>query len=66
MGKSVETCNRSMECNGQWIRFKGFEDDYYHIKCSECGQYWSDDEYAKIFKYCFNCGVRMEMKNERM
>ena len=45
---------------GHWIRFKEFENGYYHIKCSECGQYWSIDGHAKTFKYCFNCGARME------
>ena len=44
---------------GHWIRFKEFENGYYHIKCSECGQYWSIDGHAKIFRYCFNCGAKM-------
>lgn len=49
------------ERTGKWIRFKD-EDGYYHIKCSECGQYWSVDRHAKIFKYCFNCEARMEVE----
>ena len=44
---------------GHWIRFKEFEDGCYHIKCSECGQYWSIVGHAKIFKHCFNCGAKM-------
>ena len=44
---------------GKWIRFKEFENGYYHIRCSECGQYWSVDGHAKAFKYCFNCGAKM-------
>ena len=44
---------------GEWIRFKNFESGYFHIKCSNCGQYWSIDDHAKIFKYCFNCGADM-------
>ena len=44
---------------GQWIRFK-YKDGNWHIKCSKCGQYWSVDGHAKIFKYCFNCGLKME------
>jgi len=44
---------------GDWIRFKNFEEGYFHIKCSKCGQYWSIDDHAKIFKYCFNCGSDM-------
>lgn len=43
----------------RWIRFKEFEHGYYHLKCSECGQYWSVDGHAKTFKYCFNCGAKM-------
>lgn len=49
---------------GHWIRFKEFENGYYHIKCSECGQYWSVDGHAKIFRYCFNCGAKMEEVEE--
>jgi ribosomal protein S27E len=49
---------------GHWIRFKEFENGYYHIKCSECGQYWSIDGHAKIFRYCFNCGAKMEEVEE--
>lgn len=45
---------------GHWIRFKDIKHgNYYHIKCSECEQYWSIDGHAKIFKYCFNCGAKM-------
>lgn len=44
---------------GHWIRFKEFENGYYHIRCSECGQYWSVDGHAKVFKHCFNCGAKM-------
>ena len=60
MGKSVETCNRSMEYNGRWIRLKEFKDNYYHIKCSECDQYWSIN--GCTIKCCFNCDARMEVQ----
>jgi ribosomal protein S27E len=50
---------------GHWIRFKEFENGYYHIKCSECGQYWSIDGHAKIFRYCFNCGAKMTESEEK-
>lgn len=49
---------------GHWIRFKEFENGYYHIKCSECGQYWSVDGHAKVFKHCFNCGAKMKGENK--
>ena len=71
--RSKETCEdlklfdklpsvKPQERTGHWIRFKEFENGYYHIKCSECGQYWSIDGHAKIFKYCFNCGAKMEVE----
>lgn len=44
---------------GEWLKFKNFESGYFHIKCSNCGQYWSIDNHAKTFKYCFNCGAEM-------
>ena len=50
---------------GHWIRFKEFENGYYHIMCSECGQYWSVDGHAKVFKHCFNCGAKMEGENKK-
>lgn len=44
---------------GEWVRFQSNEFQPWHIRCSECGQYWSIDDHAKIFKYCFNCGANM-------
>lgn len=49
---------------GYWIRFKEFEHGYFHIKCSNCGQYWSIADHDKIFKYCFNCGAKMRGEAE--
>ena len=47
---------------GYWIMHKLVPDGYYHIKCSVCGQFWSVSEHNKVFKYCFNCGAKMEGK----
>lgn len=47
---------------GHWVKFKEFEDGFYHIRCSECGQFWSADGHAKVFRYCFNCGAKMEVE----
>lgn len=58
--KAYELGKAEQSKTGHWIRFKEFENGYYHIKCSECGQYWSVDGHAKIFRYCFNCGAKME------
>ena len=59
---AIEQLQPAKPPTGHWIRFKEFENGYYHIKCSECGQYWSIDGHAKIFKYCFNCGAKMEVE----
>ena len=45
---------------GHWIIHKLEPNGYDHIKCSVCGQFWSVSGHNKIFKYCFNCGAKME------
>ena len=45
---------------GYWIIYRLVPDGYDHIKCSVCGQYWSVADHSKFFKYCFNCGAKME------
>ncbi len=39
---------------GKWI----YEHGYY---CSECGDFWAEDdrEMIKVFNYCPNCGAKM-------
>ena len=49
---------------GHWIEHKLVPDGYDHIKCSVCGQFWSVSDHNKIFKYCFNCGAKMEGENK--
>lgn len=43
--------------HGRWIKL-------YHgnYKCSECGDWWGNDdnEMVEDFKFCPNCGARME------
>lgn len=49
---------------GHWVIFNdgtGDNPENDHMKCSECGQYWSDPQYSKVFKYCFNCGAEMDL-----
>ena len=48
---------------GYWIRYRLVPNGYDHIKCSRCGQYWSVADHSKFFKYCFNCGAKMEGEN---
>lgn len=45
--------------HGEWIRFRQEESQPWHIKCSNCGQYWSIADHAVTFKFCFNCGADM-------
>lgn len=44
---------------GNWIIYREAEDQPRHMKCSYCGQYWSDSIHAFVFKRCFTCGAIM-------
>ena len=43
--------------HGRWEKL--YQGNY---KCSECGDWWAadDEEEIKTFRYCPNCGARME------
>lgn len=45
---------------GRWIRYKNNPTQPEHIKCSNCGQYWSIADHDKIFDICFKCGADMK------
>ena len=52
--------------HGEWSTI---EDDYCGLtalQCSECNQeYWFEDEPPmKIYKYCPNCGAKMDIEKE--
>ena len=51
---------------GHWEKFREDNDpkNPEHMKCSNCGQYWAISEHEKIFKYCFNCGSKMDGETE--
>jgi len=49
---------------GEWIRYRDNPHQPEHIKCSNCGQYWSIADHDKTFEYCFKCGARMEAEND--
>lgn len=46
---------------GKWIKL--YAGNY---KCSVCGDWWGNDdnEMVEDFKYCPNCGARMEVEND--
>lgn len=48
--------------HGRWIRFKESDPEtgYIHMRCSVCSAYWSDPSHADHFRYCPNCGAKME------
>ena len=46
--------------HGRWIRFKEYDSCYVHMKCSACSAYWSDPSHADHFRYCPNCGAKMD------
>ena len=60
---AVQALSVSDREKGEWIRFQSNEFQPWHIRCSNCGQYWSIDGHAEIFKYCFNCGADMRNNN---
>ena len=51
---------------GEWIRYRDNPHQPEHIKCSNCGQYWSVADHDKTFDFCFKCGAYMRKggKNE--
>ncbi len=46
--------------HGHWIRFKESDTCYVHMRCSACSAYWSDPSHADYFRYCPNCGAKMD------
>ena len=46
--------------HGKWIIRVDDGDLFNHVHCTNCDFYWSNERHAKIFKYCPNCGARMD------
>ena len=46
--------------HGHWIRFKEHDSCYIHMRCSACSAYWSDPSHSDYFRYCPNCGAKMD------
>lgn len=53
--------------HGRWIWFKepDSETGYIHMRCSVCSAYWSDPSHADHFRYCPNCGAKMDGKERQ-
>lgn len=45
--------------HGKWIIRVDDGDLFNHVHCTNCDFYWSNERHAKIFKYCPNCGAKM-------
>ena len=45
--------------HGEWIIRVDDGDLFSHLHCTNCDFYWSNERHAKIFKYCPNCGAKM-------
>jgi DNA-directed RNA polymerase subunit RPC12/RpoP len=54
----TEESNAAQVRHGRWIKL--YAGNY---KCSECGDWWrnDDNEMIKDFSYCPNCGSRMDL-----
>ena len=46
--------------HAHWIRFKERDSCYIHMRCSACSAYWSDPSHSDYFRYCPNCGAKMD------
>lgn len=33
----------------------------YHLNCTVCGFYWRETGHAKYFRFCPNCGAKMDL-----
>ena len=56
----IPTADVAPVVHGRWIRFKEHDSCYVHMRCSECSAYWSDPSHADSFRYCPNCGAKMD------
>jgi len=75
-GETHEFCKMAIEAleqkpkTGRWIEIAQYSDAKHKIECSECGNHIIDRGHANSFnvknkyKYCPNCGCRMESKDE--
>ena len=58
--KAIPAAEVAPVVHGRWIRFKECDSCYVHMKCSACSAYWSDPSHADHFRYCPNCGAKMD------
>ena len=49
---------------GKWVIFQEFDDGCQYARCNQCRDTQVFYRWTKIPKYCPNCGVKMEGRNE--
>lgn len=57
LAREVPTIEAEPVKHGRWIKLY-----FGNYKCSECGDWWhgDDNEVVESFKFCPNCGAKME------
>lgn len=58
--KNTPSADVTPVVHGHWVRFKEHDACYVHMRCSACFAYWSDPSHADYFRYCPNCGAKMD------
>lgn len=56
----MPTADVAQVVHGRWKPFGGRY--YSRKKCSHCG--WDGQEWVKFYKYCPNCGAKMDIKEQ--
>ena len=62
--EKIPTVDAEPVIHAHWVVFKD-EQGNWHMKCSNCGQYWSMPQNAKTFKRCFSCGAKMDEEEDK-
>lgn len=62
--KDAPTLDVAPVVHGEWVILVDEKDLFNHIHCTNCDFYWSNERHGKIFKYCPQCGAKMDMMEE--
>lgn len=53
--------------HGHWIKTLDYENGHFYYRCSECGYHQVAHHFADEYKYCTNCGAKMdEVTNDEL
>ena len=62
--KAIPSADVAPVRHGRWVNCEWVESGFKFVRCSECKH---DDMYRRMYKFCPNCGARMDgevIKNE--